>query len=99
MCNYYTDQFATYNNARQSIGFEEYDPFEYDEEDNLAASIPKFDGDIEQMGEEIVNRLYSPEIKDEEWCSNAEQTQENLLKILQPVKLKEVHVYRRINLP
>lgn len=90
MCNYYTDQFATYNNARQSIGFEEYDPFEYDEEDNLAASIPKFDGDIEQMGDEIVNRLYSPEIKDEEWCSNAEQTQENLLKILQPVKLKEV---------
>ena len=31
MCNYFTNEFATYNNYQNSIGYEVYDPIEYGE--------------------------------------------------------------------
>lgn len=40
MCNYFLDNFATYNNDQDSIGYEVYDPIEYGEKLNIKSPLP-----------------------------------------------------------
>lgn len=50
MCNYYTNQFATYNNIQNSIGYEVYDPLKYGEDVIITAPIPTYQDFIERLG-------------------------------------------------
>lgn len=88
MCNYYTNEFATYNNYQESIGYEVYDPIEYDEDVYIATPIPTYQGFVERLGDMILNRINIPVKKDEKWVKNPVITRENLLAFINPVEDK-----------
>lgn len=90
MCNYYTNEFATYNNWQESIGYEVYDPIEYGEDIYIATPIPTYQDHIEKLGDMIINRIELSEIKDQAWVKNAAITRGNLLSLIKPIKYKGV---------
>lgn len=87
MCNYYTKDFATYNNYQNSIGYEVYDPIEYGEELNVRSPLPDFHPKIEKMCDKILSCIELPTKKDEEWWKNIDITKKNLYNILQPIEV------------
>ena len=90
MCNYYTNEFATYNNWQESIGYETYDPIEYGEDIYIATPIPTYQDFIEKLGNVIVNRIEFPEKRDQQWVRNAVITRKNLLSLIEPVEVKGI---------
>lgn len=88
MCNYYTNQFATYNNIQNSIGYEVYDPLEYGEDVIITAPIPTYQDFIERLGDYAINSLEMPVQRDVCWVGNIELTRRNVLHLLETVELK-----------
>lgn len=88
MCNYYTNQFATYNNIQNSIGYEVYDPLEYGEDVIITAPIPTYQDFIERLGDYVINSLEMPVQHDVCWVRNVELTRRNVLHLLETVELK-----------
>ncbi len=88
MCNYYTNEFVTYNNKQNSIGYEVYDPLEYGEEVIITAPIPTYQGFIERLGDYAINSLEMPALHDIHWVRNAELTRRNVLHLLEKIELK-----------
>lgn len=87
MCNYYTNQFATYNNVQNSIGYEVYDPIEYEEEIRIATPIPVFQEKMEAIGDVIVSRMILPGGDTEQWVHDADITEMNLRQLMKPVEV------------
>ena len=90
MCNYYVDEFATYNNRQNSIGYEVYDPIEYEEEYHIQSPVCVYQPQIEKMGDFVLNRMETPLIKDEKWWRDLEITKRNILSILEPFSFDDV---------
>lgn len=88
MCNYYTNQFATYNNIQNSIGYEVYDPLEYGEDVIITAPIPIYQDFIERLGDYAINSLEMPVQRDVCWVRNVELTRRNVLHLLETIELK-----------
>lgn len=88
MCNYYTNEFATYNNNQNSIGYEVYDPLEYGEDVIITAPIPTYQDFIERLGDYVINSLEMPVPRDVHWVRNVELTRRNVLHLLEKIKLK-----------
>lgn len=88
MCNYYTNQFATYNNNQNSIGYEVYDPLEYGEDVIITAPIPTYQDFIERLGDYVINSLEMPVPRDVHWVRNVELTRRNVLHLLEKIELK-----------
>lgn len=88
MCNYYTDEFATYNNMQNSIGYEVYDPLEFGEEVTITAPIPTYQDLIERLGDYVIDSLEMPEPRDIYWVRNVELTRRNVLHLLEKIELK-----------
>lgn len=86
MCNYFLDNFATYNNDQESIGYEVYDPIEYGEELKIKSPLPIFQPKIEKMCDKILSHIESPPKKDDAWWKDLDLTKKNLLNILQPIE-------------
>lgn len=89
MCNHYTNQFATYNNYQNSIGYEVYDPLEYGEEVIITAPIPTFQDYIERLGDYVINALEQPIPRDINWVKDVELTRRNILHLMETVKVKK----------
>ncbi|KDE70239.1 hypothetical protein FUSO7_10900 [Fusobacterium necrophorum BFTR-2] len=89
MCNYYTNQFATYNNIQNSIGYEVYDPLKYGEDVIITAPIPTYQDFIERLGDYVINSLEMPVQRDVCWVRNIELTRRNVLHLLETVELKK----------
>ncbi len=90
MCNYFTNNFASYNNTQNSIGFEVYDPLEYDEEEiNLASPAPTYESAIETMGDIALSFIDRYDTYDEIWSKDAEQSIANIQHLFQPVRYKK----------
>lgn len=89
MCNYYTDQFSTYNSYQDCIGFEVYDPLKYGEKIVLTSPVPTYQNFVESLGDEVVNSIIIPATRDLEWVRNVELTRENVLALLKPIKQRE----------
>ncbi len=88
MCNYYTNEFTTYNNNQNSIGYEVYDPLEYGEDVIITAPIPTYQDFIERLGDYVINSLELPVPRDVHWARNVELTRRNVLHLLEEIKLK-----------
>lgn len=85
MCNYYCEEFGTYNNYQNSIGYEVYDPIEFGEELNIRSPLPIFQSQIEKMGDlSLLNMDFSGD-KDETWWRDLEVTKKNVLNMLKPI--------------
>lgn len=90
MCNYYTNEFATYNNWQENIGFEVYDPVENGEDIYIATPVPIYQDYIEKLGDMLVNRIEIPVEKDLMWVRDVAITRKNLLSLIEPIKTKDV---------
>ncbi len=90
MCNYYTAEFATYNNCQDSIGYEVYDPIEYGEEVIITSPIPTYQDFVERLGDFITNRIEIPIEKNVNWVKDVSLTRKNLLSLLKTVEIKNV---------
>lgn len=87
MCNYYTNQFVTYNSDQNSIGYEVYDPLEYAEDVILTSPIPTYQDFIERLGEYVIKNIEVPCIKNFVWVKNVELTRDNVLNLLEPIEI------------
>lgn len=87
MCNHYTDQFATYNNRQNNIGYEVYDPLEYGEDVIITAPIPTYQDYIERLGDYVIGSLEQPLHRDIYWVKDVELTRRNLLHLIKTVKV------------
>lgn len=85
MCNYYSNEFSTYNNVQNSIGYDIYDPVEYEENIYVTSPIPTYNSAVESMGQELVSRIVIPELKDENWVKNIDLTRSNLMSLTSPI--------------
>ena len=90
MCNYYTNEFATYNNTQNSIGYEVYDPLEYGEEIIITAPIPTYQDYVERLGDNVLNSLEVPTIHNVNWVHDVELTRRNVLHLLESVEFKHI---------
>lgn len=88
MCNYYTNQFATYNNIQNSIGYEVYDPLKYGEDIIITAPIPTYQDFIERLGDCAMYSLEMPVEHDVCWVQNVELTRRNVLHLLEAIEIK-----------
>lgn len=88
MCNYYTNEFATYNNYQQSIGYEVYDPIEYGEDEHIATPVPTYQDFIESLGDMVIGRIEVPEKKDIIWVKDVTITRKNILSLIAPIEIK-----------
>lgn len=87
MCNHYTDQFATYNNRQNNIGYEVYDPLEYGEDVIITAPIPTYQDYIERLGDYVIGSLEQPLHRDIYWVKDVELTRRNILHLIKTVKV------------
>ena len=86
MCSHYTDGFRTYNNTQNSIGYEVYDPLEFDdEEERLATPVPTYSSEIEQIGNCSLSHIRTEAVYDEAWSKDAEKSINNIKLLLEPV--------------
>ena len=83
MCNYFTEDFASYNNDAESIGFEVYNPFEYKSGDNYTAPIPIYNHNIEKLQNLALCNIDVSMEKNEIWVKDAELTKRNVLSIIE----------------
>lgn len=90
MCNYYTNEFATYNNWQENIGYEVYDPIKYGEDIYIATPVPTYQDFIERLGDIVVSRIELPVEKDIMWVKDVAITRKNLLSFIEPIKIKNV---------
>lgn len=88
MCNYYTNEFATYNNIQNSIGYEVYDPLEYGEAVIITAPIPTYQDLVERLGDYVINLLEVPAIHDVQWVRDVELTRRNVLRLFETIEFK-----------
>ena len=88
MCNYYTNNFTTYNNKRDSIGYEVYDPLEYGEDEVITSPIPIHNVLIERLGKNVLNLVDISPNKDANWHNSICLTENNILNILQHITYK-----------
>lgn len=90
MCNYFTEDFASYNNASKSIGFEIYNPIGYKSGDNFTAPVPVYNQKIEKMQDLALCNIDISMEKNEIWVKDAELTKHNVLTIIySPIKFEK----------
>lgn len=89
MCNYYSKNFATYNNVTNTIGFEIYNPLEYMDNINIRSPLPVYQPNIEKMGDLVLCRLTFPEKKDRLWWADLDNAKTNLLQLLAPINYQK----------
>lgn len=85
MSNYYTNEFGTYNNLQNSIGYEVYDPLEDGEILNIKSPLSVYQPKVEQMGDSLVKKLEVPERKNEAWWKDINISKRNIIALLQPI--------------
>lgn len=88
MCNYYTDEFATFNNYQNNIGYEVYEPLNDGETEIITSPIPTYQDFIERLGDEVVKRIDVTSKKDDNWHKNISLTVKNVLNLLNPINYK-----------
>lgn len=84
MCNYYTDEFCTYNNEDDTIGYEIYNPLQRDEMIYLATPIQTYQSEVEKMNDIVVGKIKLPDVKSVDWLKDSVLAEENLNRIVDP---------------
>lgn len=82
MCNYFTDEFSSYNDPEDMIGYTVYYPLKYDPSQNITAPIPTYNEKIEKLQDKALNSIDYSMIKDEIWAKEADLTKKNVLSII-----------------
>lgn len=100
MCNYYSNQFGTYNNKQDCLGYEVYDPLEYEELFPVATPLPNYSSDIEILNDIVAARVEIPLVRDTAWVKDIELTRKNLAALQLPISYQNhewIMIAGRIN--
>ena len=89
MCNYYTDDFISFNSDNNIIGYDVYNPYYLCEDIYVTTPISIYQDYIEALGDLVSNRVQLPVKFDEKWLHDVKLTRENLLTLLQEVEYKK----------
>lgn len=82
MCNYYTDEFSSYDDLEELIGYAVYNPLQYEPSQNITAPIPTYVNQIEKLQDKALNSIDCSLEKDESWVKNSILTKENVLSLI-----------------
>lgn len=82
MCNYYTDEFSSYDDIEELIGYTVYNPLQYEPSQNITAPIPTYTNKIEKLQDKALNNIDFSMKKDESWVKNATLTKDNVLSLI-----------------
>lgn len=82
MCNYYTDEFSSYDDLEELIGYAVYNPLQYEPSQNITAPIPTYVNQIEKLQDKALNSIDCSMEKDESWVKNSILTKENVLSLI-----------------
>lgn len=85
MCNYYSNQFGTYNNEQNCLGYEVYDPLESEEYFPVTTPLPNYSSDIEDLNDTVAARVEIPTVRDTLWVKDIELTRKNLSALQLPI--------------
>ena len=85
MCNYYLQDFSSFNNTQHSIGYDVYDPLEFGEDVYITSPIAKTNYNIKSMNELIVNRMINLNRKDDIWAKDSEISRHNIVEMVTPI--------------
>lgn len=88
MCNYYSNEFGSYNTDQNQLGFEVYNPSKYYEELPITTPLPNYHNASEMLCDFIVNQIELPICKDVSWVKNSDLTRSNLMHFQHPIKIK-----------
>ncbi len=88
MCNYYSDEFGTFNSNQNVLGYEVYDPLEFGESIHLPSHIAIYQEDIEKMGDCAIQYIDTDYKKSREWAKNVAVTRKNVVSVLKPINYK-----------
>jgi len=84
MCNYYINEFNTFNNSPPTIGYDVYNPIMDGEDINIRSPLCIYQPRIEKIGDIILRKLDLPNAKGDKWWRDLEITKRNLIALLQP---------------
>lgn len=82
MCNYFTDNFSSYDESDELIGYRVYNPLQYEPSQNITAPIPTYNNQIEQLQDKALNSIDFSMKKDKYWVKNSILTKENVLSLI-----------------
>lgn len=89
MCNYYIDDFISFNSDHNTIGYDVYNPYYLCEEIYVTTPISIYQDYIEALDDLVSNRVQLPVKFDEKWLHDAKLTRENLLTLIQEIEYKK----------
>lgn len=89
MCNYYIDDFISFNSDHNIIGYDVYNPYYLCEEIYVTTPISIYQDFIEALGDLVSNRVQLPVKFDKKWLHDAKLTRENLLTLIQEIEYKK----------
>lgn len=88
MCNYYTDELIDYKCDDMKIGFQIYNPIEYEPDRmNLYADISIFNETANNLDNKVMKILYQNDtVKDKKWADDLNCSISMINRIIQPIK-------------
>lgn len=86
MCNYFTNNFGSFNSYQNNIGYEVFDPLENGEGMNITSPIPTFHDYVQRIADAVVVRMDVPIKKDILWVKDSDLTRRNILSVSAPVE-------------
>ena len=82
MCNYFTDDFSSFNDPEDFIGYKVYYPLKYEPSQNITAPIPTYNEQIERLQDKALNNFDYSMDKNENWVKDAKLTKKNVLSLI-----------------
>lgn len=89
-CNYFTTSFEVYGNYK---GFQQNWFNSYNEKSELFYPISVFNEKIESLDKKILKKIKLPEKKDLKWVNDDKMALENVLKLVNPIKINNEEWY------
>lgn len=87
MCNYFTDDFETFNGFERKVGYSVYNPYEYGLEFNIHSPISLYNEDVDRLNQKLVSNLNILN-RNESWWNDDNNAKENFLNVIKPIKFK-----------
>lgn len=87
MCNYYTDNFESFNGFQDKVGFSVFDPYEYGFDFNITSPISIYNEDIDHLNSKVLKSLVLLN-RDKKWWNDVDNAWNNLFNIIKPIKYK-----------
>lgn len=82
MCNYFTDDFSSFDDPEDFIGYKVYYPLKYEPSQNITAPIPTYNEQIEKLQVKALNNIDYSMNKNEVWVKDAKLTKKNILSLI-----------------